>query len=176
MNHIEQTIADLTTARDRAQSAIELLTEFQAGLNGAPPAHTPAQALDQPPDDRVRPAGEDRPAPGRKSPPRRTVKQAKSNGKPEVRYTTLLARTLLPIIAKLPEPFKAGPIAQTANVTPKAVANFMCQNVKKKWITRTGYGEYKRGPKFPSADPAGRLLDEIHSEIEAAKPKGDAYE
>lgn len=73
------------------------------------------------------------------------------------------------VVAKLAEPFTAQDIAKAGGVEGKKAQNFCTRACALKRIERVGHGQYRRTKGFNGV----ALLEEIHREIEAAKPKDD---
>lgn len=78
-------------------------------------------------------------------------------------------------VRTLPEPFDAGMIAKAAAVHRKSAQNFVWNKTRKGWLAQVTRGQYRRTPKYgQTASTSGqRLLEEIHHEIDATKPKED---
>lgn len=144
MNHIDQTIADLEAARDRAVQLIGALREFQAGCNGVPPAPTLAApelrletTTDDAPRDIVKPPARRR-AVRPATVPQGTKKPGKPNGKHHPRGTHTAA--LSAALETITKPFTAVELARAAGTPLKVASNFMTVRVTNGTFTRVGHG------------------------------------
>jgi len=147
VNHIDQTIADLEAARDRAGVLIQSLREFQSGVLGgplpsAPKPSAPAEAVavtilpKAPHYRRIAPV------------PQGTAKQGqrKSRG--------LFSDKLNAMIEKLPQPFQYRDLCKTTGVPEKTVHNFLTAAVKGGHLKKVGWGEYQLRGRTKTTAPA----------------------
>lgn len=184
MNHIEQTIVQLTAARDRAEELISGLREFQAGLGGAelavlpiaaplaraatpaPTPSTPTRLED------IRRKSADRPT----QPKGRVPVPVKSNTSLAAEGTggtSLRDPRLIAEVRKLAEPINAQVLVANAVVREmKAAQNVLNRMLQRGWLEKVGRGQFERtrayGGEGASSGPNATLA-EIHAEMAKGK-------
>jgi hypothetical protein len=137
----------LGTSPDAAPAAVETIAPTAAVVN-----RTPARAR----------AAKPKATPAPKASPARTA-----------RGSVILSR--VPAIAALREPFGTAQITEALRIDQKTASNIIVGMNIKGWLTKVGFGQYNRSPKFPKPDiTAARsdvtaqsrsLLETIHRDI-----------
>lgn len=89
---------------------------------------------------------------------------------------------MIRIARGLKEPFGTAEIVMATGMDVKKAGNILTQWKLKKWVNTVGRGEYNRAKGFggtfraETSAPRGtgeQILEQIHKEIDAAKPKED---
>lgn len=110
-------------------------------------------------------------------PPGRKTGMPLPEPKPKVERPARAGSTLVRMavaVRVLKEPFGSSDVQEFTKCNWKAASNWITAAHNKGWLKRVGPGQYTRTPSFGGIGLANQeLLNEIHAEIESAKPKED---
>jgi hypothetical protein len=163
---ITQTLLQLISERDNLNKLIAGLEDYQMAVIGR--AEAKAMPLQMPSSTAAREAQEARPKKARAA--AKPVKAARHTGR-----SATSGQRALEIARKIVEPFGPSDLAVALGATPKNASNFIQRWKRKGWVVNgPTYGTCQRTKTFGGPGASSKaILDEIHAEIEAAKPKED---